>query len=124
MGVKLDLPNCTTKADLKDAAGVDTSDLANKTDLANLKSDVNRLDIDIWKNIPSNLCNFNSNVDNLGVDKLVPVPVDLSKLSNVVKSDAVKRLNMTEYDNHQKIDHKECILQEMIDFEICLSTNS
>ena len=123
VGVKLDLPNCTTKADLKDAAGVDTSDLANKTDLANLKSDVNRLDIDIWKNIPSNLCNFNSNVDNLGVDKLVPVPVDLSKLSNVVKSDAVKRLNMTEYDNHQKIDHKECILQEMIDFEICLFIN-
>ena len=42
VGVKLDLPNCTTKADLKDAAGVDTSDLANKTDLANLKSDVDR----------------------------------------------------------------------------------
>ena len=66
---------------------------------------------------------FNGNVDNLGVDKLVPVPVDLSKLSNVVKSDAVKRLNMTEYDNCQKIDHEECILQAMIDFEICLFIN-
>ena len=32
-----------------------------------------------------------SKVDNLDVDKLVPVPVDLSKLSDVVKNDAVKK---------------------------------
>ena len=32
-----------------------------------------------------------SKVDKLGVDKLVPVPVDLNKLSNVVKNDVVKR---------------------------------
>ena len=42
VSVELDLPNCTTKADLKDATRVDTPDLANKTDLANLKSDVDR----------------------------------------------------------------------------------
>ena len=94
VSVELDLPNCATKADFKNATGVDTSDLAKKTDLANLKSDVDRLDIDIWKNILSNLCNLKSNVDNLVVDKLVPVLVDLSKLNNVEKSDDVKRLNM------------------------------
>ena len=33
-----------------------------------------------------------SKVDNLDVDKLVPVPVDLSKLSDVVKNDAVKKM--------------------------------
>ena len=32
-----------------------------------------------------------SKVDKLDVDKLVPVPVDLSKLSDVVKNDAVKK---------------------------------
>ena len=32
-----------------------------------------------------------SKVDKLNVDKLVPVPVDLSKLSNEVKNDVVKR---------------------------------
>ena len=32
-----------------------------------------------------------SKVDKLGIDKLVPVPVDLNKLSNVVKNDVVKR---------------------------------
>ena len=36
-----------------------------------------------------------SKVDKLHVDKLVPVPVDLSKLSNVIKNDFVKK---TEYD--------------------------
>ena len=30
-------------------------------------------------------------VDNLHIDKLVPVPVDLSKLSDVVKNDVVKK---------------------------------
>ena len=43
------------------------------------------------KNAPINLSNLKSKVDKLGVDKLVPVPVDLNKLSNVVKNDVVKR---------------------------------
>ena len=47
--VKLDFSNYATKADLKYATGVDTSDFAKKTDLANLKSDVE------FKNVPSGL---------------------------------------------------------------------
>ena len=43
------------------------------------------------KNVPTNLSNLKSKVDKLDVDKLVPVPVDLSKLSNVVKNDVVKK---------------------------------
>ena len=44
--------------------------LLKKTDLANLKSDVNKVDIDKLKNVPSNLINLKSKVDNLDVDKL------------------------------------------------------
>ena len=43
------------------------------------------------KNGPTNLSNLKSKVDKLDVDKLVPVPVDLSKLSDVVKNDVVKK---------------------------------
>ena len=70
------------------ATGVDTSSFAKKTDLANLKSDV---DNDKLKNIPTNLSNLKSKVDKIHVDKLVPVPVDLSKLSDIVKNDVVKK---------------------------------
>ena len=49
------------------------------------------------KNVSSNLSNFKSevdklDVDKLDVDKLVAVPVDLSKLSDVVKNDVVKKM--------------------------------
>ena len=67
--VELDLSNYTTKADLKNAAGVDTSKFALKVDLASLKSEVDKFDI----------------------DQLVPVPADLSRLSDVVKNDVVKK---------------------------------
>ena len=43
MKVELDLSNYATKADLKEATNVDTSDFAKKTDLANLKSDLEKL---------------------------------------------------------------------------------
>ena len=89
--VDLDLSNYATKVDLKNAAGVDTSDFAKKTDLANLKFDVDKLDIDKLGNVPSNLSNLKSKVDKLDVDKLVPVLVDLSKLSDVIKNDVVKK---------------------------------
>ena len=56
--------------------------LLKKTDLANWKSDVDKLDIDKLKNVPSNLSNLKSIVDKLDADKLVPVPVDLSELSD------------------------------------------
>ena len=67
--VKVDLSNYVSKADIKNISHVDTSSFAINSNLANLKTEVDKLDI----------------------DKLVPVPVDLSKLSNVVKTDVVKK---------------------------------
>ena len=69
INVKVDLSNYATKADIKNISHIDTSSFALKTNLANLKTEVDKLDI----------------------DKLVPVPVDLSKLSDVVKNDVVKK---------------------------------
>ena len=68
INVKVDLSNCATKADIKNISHVDTSSFALKTNLANLNSEVDKLDI----------------------NKLKLVPTDLSKLSNVVKNDVVK----------------------------------
>ena len=76
---------------MKNTTGFNTSSFAKKVDLAKLKSDVDKLDIDKLKNIPTNLNNLKSNVDKIDVDKLIPVPVDLSKLSDVVKHDVVKK---------------------------------
>ena len=64
--------------------------MVKKTDLANLESDVDKLDIDKVKNLPTHLSNFKSKVNKLDVDKLVPVPFDLGKLGKLVKSDVVK----------------------------------
>ena len=44
------------------------------------------------KNVPTTLSNLKSKVDKSDVDKLVPVPVDLSKLSDVVKNDFVQKM--------------------------------
>ena len=63
--VELDLANHAIKADLTNATGVDTSIFPKKVDLANLKSDVNKVDIDKFKNVPSNLSNLKSKVDKL-----------------------------------------------------------
>ena len=49
------------------------------------------MDYDKLKNVLINLSNLESKVDKLDVDKLVPVPVDLSKLSDAVKTDVVKK---------------------------------
>ena len=62
-----------------------------KTALANLKSDVDKLDIDKLTNGPSNRSNLKSKVDQLDVDKLVSVPAGLSKLTNAVKMMLLKR---------------------------------
>ena len=67
--VKIDLSNYPTEADIRDISHVDTSSFALKTNLASLKTEVDKLDI----------------------HKLVPIPVDLSKLSDVVKNDVVKK---------------------------------
>ena len=67
--VKLDLVNYATKTDLKNIAHADVSSFASKTNLASLKTEVDKID----------------------TDKLKTVPADLAKLSNVVKNDVVKK---------------------------------
>ena len=52
---------------------------------------MDKIDIDKLKNASTNLSNLKSKVDELDANKLLPVPVDLSKLSEVVKSDVVKK---------------------------------
>ena len=69
------MSNYATKTDLKNATVVDTLDIAKKTDLANLIYDVDKLYIDILKNIPSNLSNLKNKVDKLDFDKLETTPV-------------------------------------------------
>ena len=67
--VKIDLSNYATKSDIKNISHVDTSSFALKTNLANLKTEVDKLDI----------------------GKLVAAPVDLSKISGLIKNDVVKK---------------------------------
>ena len=67
--VELDLANFATKTDLKNVTHVDVSSYASKTNLAALKSEVDKID----------------------VDKLKTTPTDLVKLSHVVKNDVVKK---------------------------------
>ena len=67
--VQLDLSNYATKADLKNATGIDTSKF--RVDLANLKSDVDKLDIDKLKTVPTIYTIFKSKVDKLDVDKFL-----------------------------------------------------
>ena len=69
INIKLDLSNYATKSDIRNISYVDTSSFALKTNLSSLKTEADKLDI----------------------DKLVPVPVDLGKLSDVVKIDVVKK---------------------------------
>ena len=67
--VELDLTNYAAKTDLNNITGVDTSSFASKTNLAALKTDVDKIDVDILK----------------------AAPVDLAKLTNAVKNDVVKK---------------------------------
>ena len=97
--VELDLSNYATKADFKNAGGADTSKVAKMVDLASLKSEFHKLDIDKLEKVPTGLNSLRSKVNKLDVHKLVHVPVDLSKLSGVVKNDVVKK---TEYDEFVK----------------------
>ena len=43
------------------------------------------------RNVPANLSNLKSKIDKLDVDEFVPVAVDLSKLSDVIKNDLLKK---------------------------------
>ena len=69
INVKVDLSNYATKTDLKEATGIDTSNFVIKSNLSSLKTGADKID----------------------VDKLKTVPVDLSKLSNIVNNDVVKK---------------------------------
>ena len=80
-----------TKANLKNIASVNTSKFAKKIDLASLKSNIDKLDIDKLINVPSKLNNLKGKVDELDVNKLAPVFVDLRKLIDLVKNDVVKK---------------------------------
>ena len=93
--VKVDLSNYATKKDINNITHVDTSNFALKMNLANLKTEADKLDIDKLGSLPNNLSRLKTKVDELDIDKLVPVPTDLSKLSDVVNNDVVKK---TEYD--------------------------
>ena len=88
---ELDLFNYATKAELKNATSVDTPKCAKKVDLARLKSNVDKLDIDKFKNLATNLSKLKSKVDKLDANKLVPALVDLSKLNEVVKHEVAKK---------------------------------
>ena len=88
---ELYLPNYATKADIENSAGIDTSDFPKKTDLANFKYDVDNLDIDKLKNVPSGLISLKSKAAKLDIEKLGTIPVDLSMLSDVVKNEVVKK---------------------------------
>ena len=91
MKFDLDLSNYATRVDLKNAIGLDTSTFAKKVGLANLKSNVDKLDINNLKNFPTNFSNLKSKVEKLDIDKVVPIPVDLSKLNGKVKNDVIKK---------------------------------
>ena len=67
--VKLNLTNYTTKTDLRNITHVDVSSFASKTNLAALKTELDKID----------------------VDKLKTTPVDLAKLTNAVENDLVKK---------------------------------
>ena len=69
INVKVDLSNYAAKTDLKNVSHVDVSSFALKSNLANLKTEV----------------------DKLYIDKLTPVPNDLARLSSAVKNDVVKK---------------------------------
>ena len=62
--VELHLSSYPRESGLKNIKGVDRSDFAKKTDLTNLKYVVDKLDIDKFKNVPSNLSNLKNKVDN------------------------------------------------------------
>ena len=75
----------------KGGTGINTLKFSKKIDLANLKSDCNKLDVNKLKTIPSVWNNLKSKVDKLNVDKLETNPVDLKKLSDVFDKDVVKK---------------------------------
>ena len=75
----------------KNISHIHTSSFALKSNLASLKIEVDKLDIDKLKLLTTNLDNLEMKVDKLDFDKLAPAPAGLSKLSNAVKNGIVKK---------------------------------
>ena len=82
INVSVDLSNYATKIDIKNISHVDTASFALKSNLLSLKTEV----------------------DKLYIDKLAPVPINLRKLSDVVKNDVVKKTA------HDKLVAKKIVL--------------
>ena len=82
INVKVDLSNYATNTDLKNVSHADVSSFALKSNLASLKTEVDKID----------------------ADKLKTVPVDLAKLSNVVNNDVFKK---TEYNKLFRLQYKD-----------------
>ena len=93
--VELDLTNYATKTDLKIFTHTDVSSFASKTNLAALKTEVDKID----------------------VDQLKTVPDDLAKLTNVVKNETVKKtdFNADEYVKKTKVSADTNVLDDKID---------
>ena len=69
INVTVGLSNYATKADIKNVTHVDTSSFALKTNVANIKTEADKLDIDKLKSLPNNLNNLKIKVDKLDIDK-------------------------------------------------------
>ena len=69
--VVLGLSNYTTKKELEQATGIDTSDLAAKKDFIALKAEVDKLDINKLTNVPTNLNNLKTKVKNYRLEKKI-----------------------------------------------------
>ena len=93
--VELDLSSYATKKDIKDITHIDASGFASKTNLAALKTEVDKTD----------------------TDKLKTVPDDLAKLSNIVKNDVVKKtdFNADDYVKKTKFNADTNALDDKID---------
>ena len=79
------MSNYTIKSGLKNATGANKIQFIKKNGLANLKSEVDKLDIDKLENLPSGWSTLKSKVDKLDVDKLKAVRGDFKKYNDVVK---------------------------------------
>ena len=93
--VELDLSNYTTKTDLNNITHIDTSSFASKTNLVELKTEVDKID----------------------TDKLKTVPDGLAKLANVVKNEVVKKtdFNANDYVTRTKFSTDTNSLDDKID---------
>ena len=99
----IDLPNQVTKKELKDATGTDTSNVASKKDFIFFKAEVDQLVINKLVNISTDLNDLKTKADGLDVDKLETVPVDLKKFSDVVSKEVFNKLNAKLHDLENKI---------------------